>query len=131
MTKRVLTGMSLLLATTLAHAHAHLAASTPADKSHVAAPAAVELKFSEAVRVTALTLQQGKNAAKPLAPLPTKAATTASVPLPKLDAGDYVVAWRAASDDGHIVSGSIAFNVDPGAPAAAGKTGDGSSQKQH
>jgi hypothetical protein len=130
MMKRTLTAMGLLLATTLAHAHAHLAASTPADKSRVAAPAAVELKFSEAVRVTALTLQQGKEAAKPLAPLPAKAATTVSVPLPKLAAGDYVLAWRAASDDGHVVSGSIAFNVDPAAPAAASKAGDGG-QHQH
>lgn len=126
MKRRVLTMMSLLLATTLAHAHAHLASSKPADKSRVAAPAAVELEFSEAVRVTALTLQQGSNAAKPLSPVPAKAATTVSVPLPKLDAGHYVVAWRVTSHDGHIMSGSISFNVDPAANKA-----DAGSPPQH
>ena len=115
MASRMLILLSLLGATAVAHAHAHLVESAPADKSRVAAPAAVELKFNEAVRLTALTLQHGKDAAKPLAPLPGKASATLTMPLPKLTAGDYVIAWRVAGDDGHIMSGKLAFTVDPAA----------------
>jgi len=119
MIRRMLIVLSLLGATAVAHAHAHLVESAPADKSRVAAPAAVELKFNEAVKLTALTLQHGKEAAKPLAPLPAKDSATLKVPLPTLAAGDYVVAWRVAGDDGHIMSGTLAFTVDPAAATAA------------
>jgi methionine-rich copper-binding protein CopC len=119
MTRRILMLLSLIGVAALAHGHAHLVESVPADKGRVAAPAAVALKFSEAVRMTALTLQHGKEAAKPLAPMPAKASTTLSVPLPKLAAGDYTVAWRVASDDGHIMSGKLGFTVDPAAAAGA------------
>jgi methionine-rich copper-binding protein CopC len=98
--------LSLLGAAAVAHAHAHLVETVPADKSRVAAPATVQLKFNEAVKLTALTLQQGKEAAKPLTPLPSEASATVSVPLPTLAAGDYVVEWRIAGEDGHIISGS-------------------------
>ena len=111
--------LSLVGIASVANAHAHLEGSSPADKSRVAAPAAVELKFSEAVKLTSMKVQHGKEAAKPLAPLPAKASATVSVPLPRLDAGDYVVEWRVASDDGHIMSGKLTFTVDPAAPPAS------------
>jgi methionine-rich copper-binding protein CopC len=121
MTRRFLMVLSLLGAATAAQAHAHLEEATPADKSRVAAPAAVELKFNEDVKLTSLTLQHGKESAQPLKPLPDKASATLSVPLPALAAGDYVVAWRVASDDGHVMSGKLDFTVDPAAkPAAPG-----------
>jgi methionine-rich copper-binding protein CopC len=130
MTRRFLMVLSLLGATTAAQAHAHLEASTPADKSRVAAPAAVELKFNEDVKLTALTLQHGEEAAVPLKPLPGRAGATLSVPLPMLAAGDYVVAWRVAGDDGHVMSGKLAFTVDPAAkPATSG--GDHAMQDEH
>jgi methionine-rich copper-binding protein CopC len=33
------------------------------------------------------------------------------VPLPKLAAGDYVLTWRALSDDSHVTSGTVKFSV--------------------
>lgn len=111
--------LSLLLATAAtAQAHTHLESSAPADRSRVAAPAAIELQFSEAAKLTALSLQKGKEAAKPLQPLPADAAKKLSVPTPGLTAGDYVVNWRVVSNDGHVMSGKFAFTVDPAAPAA-------------
>jgi methionine-rich copper-binding protein CopC len=132
MARKILMLMALLGAAAVAHAHAHLVASVPADKSRIAAPAAVELKFNEAVKLTALTVQHGKDAAKPLTPLPARASATLSVPLPKLDAGDYVVAWRVAGDDGHIMSGKLGFTVDPAAaPASAQSAHDGANKDDH
>jgi hypothetical protein len=87
----------------------------------VKSPAAIELHFSEAAKLTALTLQKGKEAEQPIKPLPAKAAADVSVPVPALAAGDYVVSWRVAGDDGHVMSGKFGFTVDPAAPAAAAK----------
>lgn len=113
--------LSLLMtaAAATAQAHTHLEGSLPADKSRVKAPAAIELHFSEAAKLTALSLQKGKEAEQPIKPLPAKAAANVSVPVPALTPGDYVVSWRVAGDDGHVMSGKFGFTVDPAAPAAA------------
>jgi len=109
--------LAALVVSTAAFAHTALRSSAPADKSRVRAPAAIELHFSEAARITALTVQKGKEAAVAIKPLPDKAAKDISVPAPMLAAGDYVVDWRAASEDGHVMSGKFGFTVDPAAPA--------------
>jgi methionine-rich copper-binding protein CopC len=119
---RAVIAASLLVVAVTAHAHTHLEGSTPADKSRVAAPKAIELHFSAAARLTALSLQQGSAAAKSLAPLPAKATKDVSIALPALGAGDYVVTWRVAGDDGHVMSGKFGFTVDPAAAPAAAKS---------
>ncbi|MEP7312904.1 MAG: copper resistance protein CopC [Pseudomonadota bacterium] len=120
--KRTLMTMGSILFATAALAHTHLQSSLPADKSKVAAPQAIELHFSEAARVTSLTLQQGTAAAKRLT-VPAKEAKDVSVPVSGLTAGDYKVTWRVAGEDGHVMSGSFGFTVDPAAPAASAKSG--------
>lgn len=110
---------SLLLAANAAQAHTHLESSIPSNGSKVAAPTAIELRFSGAARVTALTLQQTGVAAKALAPLPATATKVVSVPVSGLAAGSYTVTWRVAGEDGHVMSGTFQFTVDPAAPAAA------------
>lgn len=110
---------SLLLAANAAQAHTHLESSIPSNGSKVAAPTAIELRFSGAARVTALTLQQTGVAAKALAPLPATATKVVSVPVSGLAAGSYTVTWRVAGEDGHVMSGTFQFTVDPMAPAAA------------
>jgi len=115
--KRMLITAATMLWASATLAHTHLHATSPADKGRVTAPQAIELHFSEAARLTALTLQQGRGEAKPLA-VPAKAAKDLSVPVGTLAPGDYTVSWRVASDDGHVMSGSFAFTVvAAGAPA--------------
>lgn len=114
---RLKTIASLVLVAGTAHAHTHLESSVPADKSKVRAPQAIELRFTEPARVTALTIQQGTNSAKDLKP-PSTASKVVSVPVSGLAAGDYKVSWRVAGQDGHVMSGSFLFTVDPAAPAA-------------
>lgn len=115
--KRILSTLGLMILATAASAHARLESSIPADKARVSAPPAIELRFSEAVRMTSLTLQQGAAAARKLA-APTSASNHVSVPVSGLTPGDYKVNWRVASADGHVMSGTFAFTVDPAAPAA-------------
>jgi len=95
-----------------AMAHAHLERSTPADKSHVKAPAAIELHFSEAARLTAFTLQRDKDPAHAIKPLPAQTAVDLSVAVPALAAGNYIASWRVVSEDGHVMSGKFGFTVE-------------------
>ena len=105
-----------------ATAHTHLQKSMPADKSVVStAPANVVLTFSAAANVTALTLQKGAEKAKPLGPLPAKAAREVTVALPALAPGEYVVNWRVAGEDSHVMSGKLVFTVAAAAVAPAGQ----------
>jgi methionine-rich copper-binding protein CopC len=108
---------ALLLFAAAAQAHSHLESSTPAEGSTVStSPPAVELNFSEAVRVTALSIQKGDEKKQPLAPLPDKPAEKITVSLPALAPGIYVVNYRAVSDDNHVMSGILHFTVGASQP---------------
>jgi methionine-rich copper-binding protein CopC len=113
---------ALLGVSALAQAHTHLKAAQPAEGSVLTAPPAnIVLTFSEAARLTALTLQKDGGAEEKLAPLPTAAAAEASVPAGKLAPGKYVLSYRVVSADNHIMAGKIHFTLDPSATPSAGK----------
>jgi methionine-rich copper-binding protein CopC len=81
----------------------------------------VVLKFSEAAKVTALTLHHEGASDQKLTPSPDTAATQITAALPKLSPGKYAVNWRVVSEDGHIMSGQLSFTFDPQATPSAGK----------
>jgi methionine-rich copper-binding protein CopC len=109
---RLLSLPALLLAGAVA-AHTHLLWSVPADGSvATAAPTQLQLGFSEAATLTALSIQkQGASAPIALAPVSRQPAVKFTIDLPPLAAGHYVVNWRALSDDHHLASGSFMFTV--------------------
>ena len=95
-----------------AFAHAHLKSSEPADGSTLAkAPSEFVLNFSEAARVTALTVQKDGGTEQKVSPLPATTAAQAKIAAPKLENGHYTVTWRVASDDGHVMNGKFSFTV--------------------
>jgi len=97
-----------------AQAHAHLEKSTPAEGSTLSAPpAAVEMTFSEAARLTALWIQRDQEQRRAIKDLPANAGTVLRVALPVLTSGAYVLAWRAVGADGHVTSGVLHFAVSP------------------
>ena len=96
----------------VALAHTHLEKSIPAANSAGPAPKQIDLEFSEAAQLTALVLQQdGKKGEQKIGPLPAKAQTHIQIPAPMLSAGKYALKWRALSDDGHVMSGTVHFTV--------------------
>jgi methionine-rich copper-binding protein CopC len=115
MASRVVGAMAamVLLAALPADAHTRMLESTPADGSTLqAAPRQLQLTYSEAVHLTALTIQAaGEAAPRKLGPLPQQAAAKFTIDLPTLAAGSYQLKWRALSDDHHVASGSISFVV--------------------
>jgi methionine-rich copper-binding protein CopC len=94
-----------------AQAHSHLKESTPAEGSTVKAPESIMLMFSEAAKVTALTIQKDGDKEQKLSPLPTEASAHVMVPAPKLMPGKYTVSYRVVSDDGHVMGGKLHFTV--------------------
>lgn len=111
-----------LLAIGLAQAHPKLLSSTPAEGAEGAAPAKIELHFSENL-VTQfsgaklmMTGMPGMSAHAPM-PMPAKVSgsddpkTMVITPHAPLTAGTYQVQWRAVSSDTHPITGNITFKV--------------------
>jgi methionine-rich copper-binding protein CopC len=100
------------LMTGVANAHAHLESAMPADGATLtASPDSIMLMFSEAAKLTALTIQKDGEEAQKLGPLPAKAAAHLMVTAPKLAPGHYTVDYRVVSDDNHVMSGKVKFTV--------------------
>lgn len=114
------TGVALFLLVATAHAHAHLTAAVPAEGSAGKAPEHIVLTFSEAARITAMSLQREGEEPRKLTPLPAEMAAHITIPLPKLSAGRYTLSWRAVSDDGHVVPGVLHFTVLESAASGGG-----------
>ena len=94
-----------------AEAHAHLEEASPANNSVLAAaPAALTLRFSEAVRLTALWIAKNDEPQRKLA-APPASQMQSTVALPPLAPGRYTLSWRALSADGHVVPGQIHFTL--------------------
>jgi methionine-rich copper-binding protein CopC len=111
-------GIVLLSGAAIAAAHTHLLKSVPADGQVLAtAPANVVLTFSEAARLTAAWIQKGELPRTRLSPLPEVLTGQVTLALPALTPGTYVLSWRAASADGHVMPGRIRFTVSPQAPS--------------
>jgi methionine-rich copper-binding protein CopC len=111
-TSSLLCGLALITFAVTADAHAHLQQSSPADNSVITtSPANLVLHFSEAARLTALSIQKDHEPEQKLKPLPTITAAQISVPLPQLSPGVYTVSWHVLSDDGHVMSGTLHFTL--------------------
>ena len=113
---------SFLVVSGAAYAHSELVGSIPADKAAVAtAPKQVMLQFSEAVQLTALTVQKEGQSKQSMGPLPADAAEHFMVAVPSSGDGRYTVMWRALSDDGHIVAGEFSYAVGAAGAQSAGQ----------
>lgn len=96
-----------------AAAHSPLTGSAPREGAVVAAgqvPRQLELQFGHALRLTSVSLV--REGAKKVALKPaSKAATVHSVDLPTLSPGAYMAQWRGMATDGHVMSGTVRFQV--------------------
>lgn len=127
-----LLGVSLF-ASTMVLAHAHLAASTPAQNSVVTeAPNAIELSFTEEVQLLkfAIAGSDGQAVATEFKP-GVDAQKIFSVPLPMLEHDSYTVSWTILGDDGHRVEDNLSFTVDANASESAGKSVETHSEHSH
>lgn len=110
-----------LLVAAVAQAHPELVSSTPAAKAEIAAPARIELRFSETLvtRFSGARLLMTGMAGMTHAPMPVEARVSGDAdpktmlitPAQPLMAGTYRVEWRAVSSDTHPMTGNFSFSV--------------------
>src|SRR5204863_8866343 len=99
-----------------AAAHARLVGSKPADGAVLATPPAdVRLLFDDQVRPAGGDLAvdaRGRSVLGGAAHRPSGNGRALVLPLrPGLPRGAYTVRWRVVSNDGHLISGVLAFAV--------------------
>ncbi|HEX7075308.1 MAG TPA: copper resistance CopC family protein [Hyphomicrobiaceae bacterium] len=105
----------LVMTSGVAYAHAELSGSMPADQAVLeAAPKELMLHFTEEVRLTTLSIRAPGGEKQDLGPLPASMGRDFTVAAPSLEAGDYVVSWRALSEDTHVMTGEFKFTVQGG-----------------
>jgi copper resistance protein C len=102
-----------------ASAHASLVRSSPADQSSVAAPpTSVTLTFDENIRMPSVVLVTDADGASVVQGKTTVVDNIAKTRVNTGPSGDFTVAYRVVSADGHPVSGRLSFRVGSGSPGA-------------
>lgn len=99
--------------------HTALKSSIPAKGSSVMTPPVVSLTFTESVNVNlttiAITKPDSTTVVESLVVPKGAAGETVGAPVKtKLAPGKYLIKWKTASDDGHVVRGVFAFIVIAG-----------------
>lgn len=118
----LLTTVAILALPAVAGAHLRLKRSVPANGSRVSSPpSAVRLWFTETpeVALTSVTLTPRGGSPIAHAPLRVDRENDGAVVADfgrALPSGSYLVAWRAASRDGHSIRGRFTFAVAPPPP---------------
>lgn len=113
--KMLVTAATMLIPATAFAWHNHLTKSTPAAEATVMSPKEIRLWFAEKVEpkfssINLLTADSTKlEIGKPRAT--DDALSIAADPAKPLSAGNYMVIWRTAGDDGHAVRGKFVFTV--------------------
>jgi methionine-rich copper-binding protein CopC len=94
--KLLSTALLALALTATAQTHTHLEKAMPANNAVLAeSPRELMLHFSEATRLTALSIQkEGEKQPQALGSLPKEPSKVMTVPLSPLSAGKYTVSWR-------------------------------------
>jgi methionine-rich copper-binding protein CopC len=108
--------VALVAATPLSRLHFALQRSVPAADATVPSPAEIRLWFTEPAKegsVGIRVLNAGGEAIETGAPVrdETDARVYAVAVTKPLASGRYTVAWRGIGDDGHAVTGELAFTV--------------------
>ncbi|MDT7581772.1 MAG: copper resistance protein [Pseudonocardiales bacterium] len=114
--------LALLLGAAPAFAHTRLESSDPADGSDVtSAPESVSLRFNEDIAAEFVTLSvvgpDGTQYQTGVVSTAGGQITTAVSPLGP--AGAYRIGYRVVSDDGHPVTGKVAFTLTAPGPGGA------------
>ena len=112
-----------------ASAHSSLATLSPKDGAVLDhSPAKVEMVFKKSVKLIKFEMKKlnSEECSSPLGCLFTinksknitldkhflmKESKQYLISLPSLDAGDYIIKWRALGEDGHVIKGDFRFKV--------------------
>jgi len=108
-------GLAALLQST-AMAHTALKQAAPANGALVrVAPSEIELEFNGPVTLVKFELMGAAHEMETEFKMVPEAKANFIVATPGIQAGDFTVNWSAMGADGHTVSNSFSFTVDPAA----------------
>lgn len=100
----------------VANAHTALQESTPGDGATItAAPGHIDLVFNGPVRLIKLDLKAPDHQMPTNFEVQADAIATYRVETPNMHPGQFTVEWAAIGADGHTVTNTFSFVVDPGA----------------
>lgn len=119
----LLAGAAVIATAPAASAHASAVGSSPsADEVVAVAPAEVEVQFdSGLLEMGAALVVRSTEDQSIVMGEPIIGENTLTVPVdPQAPPGDYAVAYRVVSADGHTVKGSFLYTVAGPAPSSAG-----------
>ena len=74
-------------------------------------PAVVEIRFAHAARLTSVVLLGEDSQERRLDFTPGGSAVSFKLPEPDLGPGRNEIRWKALSDDGHVISGSLIYTI--------------------
>lgn len=105
--------LAVVLVAPLASAHTTVKSSTLEDGGiYQTIPEVFDMVFAQKVGLASLVLTDENGNKIDLDFMPPKSMSTEfSIPMPKLQRGDYTISWRAVSKDGHVLKGDIRFTA--------------------
>ena len=97
-----------------AAAHSTLQSSAPPSGATLEqSPPAIEIRFHAAINLTAVVVVDASKAERKLEFTPHGSATTFQLPNPQLAPGHNEVKWTGLSKDGHVVTGTLVYEIKP------------------
>lgn len=112
--QRLLAGAMTLGIALAAGAHTRIEQATPASGAVLGeSPSTIEIKFKHAVRMTSVIVVHTTKAERKLAFEPATRTRVVTIANPDLAPGRNELRWKALSDDGHVIGGSLTYVVEP------------------
>ncbi len=112
--------LAALIVSLAAFAHTPLKTSSPAADSTVAQVSAIEVEFNDSVRLVRLQVMHGEVEVPTGFAVNPEPVAAYRIEAPNLPAGKITVEWAAIGADGHTLTDTFSFTVDPNAAATAG-----------
>lgn len=95
-------------------AHTSIARTTPANGAILdASPPVIEISFREPAHLTSVVLSTADHAERALEFTPKSSAVSFRLDRPQLAAGRNEIRWKALSQDGHVISGTLLLTIKP------------------
>ena len=113
MIRKILLAAAFAATASMAQAHSEKDGSLPADGAILdAAPAAIELRFKDGIRLTKVEVTHTQTGASALDLSDQTGFEKAfSLPMTPAGSGVYMIEWRGLGVDGHPMTGSFSFEV--------------------
>ena len=104
----------LLLFTSPSFSHTTVTETVPRSGSVMErSPAVIKLAFAHAARLTSVLLVGPDDSQRKLEFTPAGSSDSFQFPDPGMITGRNEIRWKALSDDGHVISGSMIYTIKP------------------